>query len=112
MRNEMPESERRLWQYLRRRSIAGLRFRRQVPIGRFIADFACISARLIIEIDGDQHALEIQKARDAKRTQALEGAGWRVVRFWSSELFEDMERVVERIRELVDADHVSSPIAR
>lgn len=90
------DSERRLWQELRGRRFAGYKFRRQVPIERFIADFACIAARLIIECDGDSHGFDKQQFRDATRSVWLEHRGWRVLRFWEHEP-QDMDNVLERI---------------
>jgi len=87
-RRDMAESERRLWNALRSRRFGEQKFRRQVPIGPFIADFACKAARLIIEVDGETHVDAIQTARDAYRTQWLESHGWRVIRFWTGDLAE------------------------
>ena len=76
----MTRFERRLWSLLRQRP-EGLKFRRQHPACGFIADFACVEARLIIELDGSQHA--DQAAADARRTAILEAHGWQVMRFWN-----------------------------
>src|SRR5438132_8224031 len=81
LRREMTEAEKRLWQMLRLRQTEGYRFRRQVPIGRFIADFVCHTARLIVEIDGGQHDLSSEE--EASRTRFLEAEGYRVLRFWN-----------------------------
>jgi very-short-patch-repair endonuclease len=100
MRVDMPDSERRLWDRLRYDRPAGRKFTRQVPIGPFIADFACRAARFVIEIDGDEHGKEDQQLRDARRTEWLESHGWRVIRFWSSELTSNnIDWVIERIEE-------------
>jgi len=85
-RHDMPDSERRLWYLLRSRRFQGYKFRRQVPIGPFIADFACKSRHLIIEVDGDAHGSDHQHIRDSVRTDWLERRGWRVMRFWSHQL--------------------------
>jgi len=82
----MADSEKRLWTALRSRRFLGYKFRRQVPIGPFIADFACRSRRLIIEVDGGSHGNDVQEARDTERTRWLEGRGWRVIRFWTPDL--------------------------
>ena len=92
----MADCERRLWRELRSRRFLGYKFRRQVPLGRFIADFACKSERLIVEVDGASHGTDEQEARDRLRTEYLESTGWRVLRFWTPEL-QDMENVAERI---------------
>ena len=85
-RQLMSDSESRLWAHLRNRRFAGYKFRRQLPIGPYIADFACKTARLIIETDGDQHGSDEQQRRDAERTEWLKGQGWRVLRFWTNDL--------------------------
>jgi len=74
----------------------GWKFRRQAVIGPYIVDFVCLKAGLIIEADGGQHVG--QAAYDANRTTALEGKGYRVLRFWNHEIFTDLEAVLERIR--------------
>ena len=79
LRNEATDAERRLWQALRQRRIEGFRFRRQVPLAGFIVDFLCPQARLVIEVDGDQHASAIEY--DEKRTTRLANAGYRVLRY-------------------------------
>src|SRR5215831_6412328 len=84
LRREMTEAEKRLWQVLRSRQTEGYRFRRQVPIGRFVADFVCHEARLIVEIDGGQH--DPSSELEARRTRFLEGEGYRVLRFWNNEV--------------------------
>src|SRR3974390_2477146 len=80
----MTEAERRLWQMLRSRQTEVYRFRRQVPIGRFIADFVCHEARLIVEIDGGQH--DPSSELGASRTRFLASEGYRVLRFWNKVL--------------------------
>jgi very-short-patch-repair endonuclease len=85
LRRDMTRFERRLWSLLRQRP-EGLKFRRQHPACGFIADFACVEARLIIELDGSQHA--DQAAADARRTAILEAHGWQVMRFWNLTLDE------------------------
>jgi len=78
------------------RQVDGLRFRRQAPIGRYIVDFVCFEQRLIIEIDGGQHA--DRTGQDAARTRWLEGEGFRVIRFWNNDVLDNTEGVVESIR--------------
>src|SRR2546422_11557052 len=73
-------AEKRIWSMLRSGRLAGLKFRRQYVIGKYMADFVCLSARLVIEIDGDTHD-EDARIKDAKRTEDLEAAGYRVIRF-------------------------------
>ena len=85
------EAERKLWSLVRGRQLDGAKFRRQLPIDRYFADFACVEARLIVELDGTQHAA--QAAYDAERTRVLEASGWHVMRIWNNELFENIEGV-------------------
>jgi very-short-patch-repair endonuclease len=75
----------------------GSHFRRQVPIGPYIADYACMAARLIIEIDGSQHGDEPVKSRDEVRTRWLEQEGYRVIRFWNNDLTKSLDGVLEAI---------------
>jgi len=95
VRRDQTEVERTLWGMLRNRQLGGYKFRRQYPIDRYIADFACAEAKLVIELDGGQHA--IRTAEDAERTDALERAGWQVIRFWNGEVFENAQGVAETI---------------
>lgn len=81
LRWNMTDAERKLWAALRRRQILGYRFRRQQPIGPYIADFFCPEAKLIIEVDGSQHGEELQALDDKRRTEWLEKNGYRVLRF-------------------------------
>jgi very-short-patch-repair endonuclease len=93
----MGDAEKKLWYHLRRRKIAGYRFRRQVPIAGYIADFACLSARLIIEVDGGQHNEPDNEILDTKRTVWLEARGYRVLRFWNSSVLSEIDSVTETI---------------
>ena len=95
MRKALSKSELALWCALRGRQLGGLRFRRQQPIGPYIADFCCAAARLVIELDGEQH--EEQLAYDEARTRFMEQAGYRVLRFPNREFFEDRARIREAI---------------
>jgi very-short-patch-repair endonuclease len=76
LRRNATRAERRLWQGLRREQVAGFRFRRQVILGRFIADFACLEARMIVEVDGATHSTDEEIARDAARSAALAARDW------------------------------------
>ena len=82
LRREMTEAEKKIWYRLRSRHTEGYRFRHQVPLGRFIADFVCHEAKLIVEIDGDQH--EPLSEQEMHLTRFLEGQGDRILRFWNS----------------------------
>ena len=96
LRQNMTDAERKLWQILRYRQIANHKFRRQLPIGRFIVDFACLEAKLIIEADGGQH--DLTSVAERERTQFLENQDYRILRFWNNEVFDNLDgiyRVIE-----------------
>lgn len=95
LRREQTPAEARLWQQLRGQRLNGLGFRRQHPVGRFILDFYCPAARLVIEVDGDTHAE--QEAYDADRTKWLQEQGYQVIRFSNREIYEQMGAVLEEI---------------
>ncbi|WP_394692668.1 endonuclease domain-containing protein [Hyphobacterium sp.] len=95
LRREQTDAESKLWYLLRARRLAGYKFKRQFPIGPFIADFACLELKLIIEADGGQHADQI--TYDEKRTEWLEANDWRVVRFWNHDILTNIEGVSETI---------------
>ena len=95
LRKAQPSAEQKLWARLRAGQLAGLKFRRQHPIGRFIADFCCPAHRLVIEIDGDSHAERV--TYDAARTAWLEGQGYRVIRFLNDDVHHRLEAVLEAI---------------
>jgi len=97
LRREATEAEVRLWSKLRRRQLAGVRFRRQQPIGPYIVDFFCPEAQLIVEVDGGQHA--DREAYDAAPTERLEERGFRVVRFWNNDALANTEGVLLTIVE-------------
>lgn len=96
LRNNPTEAERARWKHLRLRQLEGQKFRRQQPLGRYIVDFVCLETRLIIELDGGQHAG--QGASDAERTAWLEAHGFRVLRFWNHEVLRNIDAVKEVIR--------------
>ena len=95
LRKSMTDAERLLWQRLRGRQLAGWKFRRQHAVGPFIVDFVCIAKKLIIEVDGAQHASEVE--RDAKRSRYLSEEGYRIFRFWNSDVLKELEGVLEVI---------------
>ncbi len=94
LRNSMTDAERTLWAALRE-SFSAAHWRRQVPLGRYIADFCSHSAKLVVEVDGGQHAGAI--ARDAERTAFLKSNGYRVLRFWNNDVMGNVGGVVEAI---------------
>ena len=111
LRLSLTDAERRLWHYLRRRHIHGMRFRRQVPVGPYIVDFVCLDARLAVELDGSQHQLAI--AYDAQRDRFLRSRGYRVLRFWDNDVLARTQSVLEMIwRALEDAPIPTFPRRR
>jgi len=94
LRANMTEAERRLWYFLRAHRFAGMKFRRQVLIGRYIVDFASLQRNLIIEVDGGQHA---DSENDQRRTRWLEDQGFRILRFWNNEVLSNTGGVLEEI---------------
>ncbi len=101
LRRNETEVERRLWYALRDRGIAGAKFRRQVPVGPYVADFACITHKLVIELDGGQHAENTEA--DAARTRVLGARGFRVLRFWNNDVMENLDGIIETIRAVIEA---------
>ena len=94
LRRASTDAENRLWHHLRGRRFEDAKFVRQFPIGPHVADFACRSAKLAIELDGGQHSAE----KDAPRTHIIESFGYRVIRFWNNDVLENTEGVLEIIR--------------
>jgi very-short-patch-repair endonuclease len=97
LRRDMTDAEKSIWRVLRLHQIDGHRFRRQVPLGRYIADFVCHDARLIIEIDGGQH--QESAPQEAERTRFLQDQGYRVLRFWNNEVLSNLEGLRATIAE-------------
>ena len=94
LRKAMPKSEIILWQHVRREQLDGFKFRRQVPVGPFIADFACVGLKLIVEVDGATHAEDHEIVHDVRRTRFLEAQGWRVVRVLNTDIYESLDGVL------------------
>ncbi|CAH0340191.1 endonuclease domain-containing protein [Rhizobium sp. CECT 9324] len=93
MRKAMTDAESRLWNAIRAHRLMGLSFRRQMPIAGYIVDFACPDHRIIVELDGSQHADENAAHYDRMRTARLEADGWTVLRFWNDDVLRDIEGV-------------------
>jgi len=109
MRGAPTKAERKLWWHLRHRfGIGGTHFRRQVQIARYIVDFACHAKRVIIEVDGGQHAT--QSAADAERTSVLEANGYRVLRYWNNDVLKNIEGVLEDIHRAIGVDPHPQPL--
>ena len=96
LRRNMTDSERALWRVLRNKQLNGLKFRRQEPIGWCIVDFVCFEKKLVIEIDGGQHASE--NKTDRQRDRWLQSQGFRVLRFWNNNVLSNLSAVVEQIK--------------
>lgn len=104
MRREMTRAETILWTRLRRRQLMGFLFRRQLPIGSYIADFACPAAKLVVEVDGATHSTPEELAHDERRRVFIEGEGWTILRVWNDDVFRNETGVVETVmRHLEDA---------
>ncbi len=101
LRRNQTMAEEQLWERLRNGRLKGHKFRRQVPLGRFIVDFSCYDARLVIEVDGGQHAERTEE--DTARAGWLESRGFRVLRFWNHEVIKNVEGVLARILEDLEA---------
>lgn len=97
----MTDAERQMWHALRDRRFDGWKFRRQVSIGPFVADFLCHAAKLIVEIDGGQHSEE----SDARRTAFLNSEGYRVVRFWNNDVLENPAGVMRALEVALSHPH-------
>jgi very-short-patch-repair endonuclease len=95
LRRDIPKCERMLWRHLCNRQLADAKFRRQHPIDRYVADFACVEAMLVVEVDGPTH--HGRETNDALRTQVLETCGWRVLRFTNEDVREALTWVLEEI---------------
>jgi very-short-patch-repair endonuclease len=107
LRRNQTDAERILWFRLRDRRLAGWKFRRQFPIDRFVADFFCSGAHLIVELDGGQHA--VRTVADAERTKALEAMGYLVLRFWNNDVMQNIDGVLEEIRAVPESDRSEPP---
>jgi very-short-patch-repair endonuclease len=97
LRNNMTDAERRLWRLLRCQQLKGFKFRRQAAIENYVVDFVCFSQKVIMELDGGQHNQARAKDYDNVRTQLLASRGFRVLRFWNHEIFENEDGVAEVI---------------
>src|SRR6185295_14491199 len=95
LRRNQTDAEKKLWRHLRSRQFLGFKFRRQMPLGPYIADFCSFEGKIVIELDGGQHGKELEA--DAQRTKYLEARGYKVVRVWNNEIFTNMEGVLEQV---------------
>ena len=97
LRKRTTDTEQLLWQCLRAKHFEGLKFRRQQPIGPYIVDFVCLEKKIIVELDGGQHALPEEMRNDKKRDQWFEGQGYKVLRLWDNEMLSNIRGVLEVI---------------
>ncbi len=109
LRSDSTDVERLLWRYLRAHRLADVKFRRQVPIGPYIADFVCFEARLVVELDGGQHADAMEQ--DACRDAWLSGQGFRVLRFWNNEVLDNLDGVLTKILEELSVSPSPQPLS-
>ena len=93
LRRDQTDVEQRIWLVVRDRRLDGFKFRRQATIDRYVVDFLCVEARLVVELDGGQHSEE----RDAERTAVIEALGYRVIRFWNGDVIGNLEGVLANI---------------
>jgi|SRR5581483_5110334 len=100
LRRNQTDAEKRLWRCLRAREFQGVKFRRQQPLGPYVADFCSFDEKVVVELDGGQHALKREK--DAKRTEYLKQSGFKVIRVWDNEVLANLEGVLEHIRQSLD----------
>lgn len=109
LRAGMTQAEQKLWLHLRAHRLQQHKFKRQQPIGPYIADFACFGARLIVEVDGSQH---LENPRDMKRDAWFKENGFRVLRFWNDQVLQEIESVLEVILAAVEATPLPRPLSR
>src|SRR4030042_4329547 len=98
LRTRQTEAEKILWSRLRDKHYYGIKFRRQEPIGNYIVDFVCFEKKLILEIDGNPHKETWVKINDNQRALWLQGEGFRILRFWNSEVLNNVEGVLGKIK--------------
>jgi len=99
LRREQTEQEKILWSIIRGRKFYGLKFKRQVPIGVYIADFCCNEKKLIIELDGGQHNEPNNIEYDKNRTKFLENEGYQIIRFWNNDINDNLEGVYTKLKQ-------------
>jgi very-short-patch-repair endonuclease len=100
LRNNLTDAEQRLWRHLRRKQVAGFKFRRQCHIGPYIVDFVSFDAKLVIEVDGGQHSWQTEQ--DVLRTRWIKSQGFTVIRFWNHEVLQETDSVLQAILERVE----------
>ncbi|GAA0482371.1 hypothetical protein GCM10009096_25880 [Parasphingorhabdus litoris] len=106
MRSEPTEAEAKLWTILRAKRLGGYKFRQQVPVDHYIADFVCFTKKLIVEADGSQHA---ENSYDQKRDDYLKAQGFRILRFWNNDILNNSDGVATAILAALKAPSPTSP---
>jgi very-short-patch-repair endonuclease len=109
LRQTMTRAETLLWRYLKANRVDGLGFRRQVPFRNYIADFACLSVKLIVELDGESHEFEERQRADQNRDAFFASEGFQVLRFTNEQVMSNLEGVVEAIRQAASSRASGSP---
>jgi ATP-dependent helicase HrpA len=104
LRRKQTDAERKMWRVLRGRQFENSKFRRQEPIGQYIVDFVSLERQLIIEIDGGQHNQQPEIKKDEIRTKWLEKKGFKVIRFWNTDVLLNIEGVAIRILEAINSN--------
>ncbi|MDP2196485.1 MAG: endonuclease domain-containing protein [Rhodocyclaceae bacterium] len=99
LRTNQTDAEQRLWHHLRAHRFMGIKFKRQKPVGNYIVDFVCFAPKLVVEIDGGQHAEQV--VYDRRRDAYLQSEGFTVLRFWNNQILNETEAVLESIRHTV-----------
>ncbi len=107
LRINSTNTENKLWLFLKNRQLEGVKFRRQEPIGNYVADFVSYEKKLIIELDGGKH--DISKAKDNERDSWFKKNGYEVLRFWNNEVLKNKDGVLEIIRKRLLTPHLTSP---
>ncbi len=104
LRKQSTDTEQYLWRHLKGRQVEGFKFRRQQPVGRYVVDFVNLEKKVVIELDGGQHAVD---PSDKMRDEWLRGEGYEVLRFWDSQVFSNLEGVLEKIRDALLTPHLN-----
>jgi len=101
LRQDQTKPEAMFWAAVRNRQFLNLKWRRQVPVDKYVADFLCENEKLIVELDGSQHSDEAARRYDQQRTKILERYGYRVIRFWNAEITENLDEVLRLLQQCV-----------
>jgi very-short-patch-repair endonuclease len=107
LRTRLTDAEQKLWQHIRSRQLMGFKFRRQAPIGKYIVDFVCFEQQLVVELDGGQHAVNLDY--DRLRSEWLESQGFKVIRFWNHDVMSNIVGVKEVIALNLTTPHPDLP---